>query len=100
MTQLQVLEVKSYIFFPEGLVTNLIYVYEKYYFQYKNSPLRPKLQNVLLRISYEKISKMFTTYVSWMGEQTLQYDVKKIACSFGKWVKAQVIFYRSKTYCL
>lgn len=34
------------------------------------------------------------------GTATLQYAVKKTAYSFGKQVKAQVIFYRSKTYCL
>jgi len=53
VSQLQVLEVKSHLLFPERLVTSLIYLYDKYYFQYKNSPLRPKLQNVLLGNSYE-----------------------------------------------
>lgn len=46
----------------------------------------------LHRMSHEKISKTSTTYLSGMGIQTLQYDVKKIPCSFGEGVKAQVIF--------
>lgn len=44
-------------------------------------------------MSHEKVSKTSTTYLSGMGVQTLQNGVRKIPCSFGEWVKAQVILY-------